>query len=84
VDQTESKLAKCFAALFPKLNADEIPLASQENVSEWDSLASLTLMGLIEEEFGRTLDYEDLESLTSFGAIVEYLERAEGKIARAA
>lgn len=84
MDETQSKLARCFAALFPKLSADEIPLASQEKLSDWDSLASLTLMGLIEEEFGRTLDYEDLEKLTSFVAIVEYLERAQGKIAKAA
>ena len=71
--ETESKLARCFAAVFPTLVPNKVVLANQENVAEWDSLASLTLLGVINEEFGLALDFEELENFTSFSAICERL-----------
>ena len=75
MDEIESKLARCFDAVFPALGGENIPSATQENLAEWDSLASLTLLGVINEEFGPALDYEDLDSFTSFGSICEILSR---------
>lgn len=73
MDDVQDKLSRCFTALFPGLRAEDIPLASQENVPEWDSLAAITMMRMIEEEFEVQLDFEELENLTSFEGICEYL-----------
>ena len=43
VKQTD-RLVRCFAAVFPNVPAELIPLASVDNVPEWDSLASVTLV----------------------------------------
>ena len=48
----ESRLIKCFAATFASLEPEEIPRADASSLPEWDSLASMTLVALIEEEFG--------------------------------
>lgn len=69
----ETRLQTCFAAVFPALPAAAIPAATQDTVSEWDSVATVTLLTVIEEEFGVTLDFEELEKLTSFQAVAATL-----------
>jgi acyl carrier protein len=73
MDAVHNKLSRCFTALFPTLGADDIPRANQESVPEWDSLAAITMMRMIEEEFDVQLDFEELENLTSFEGIHQYL-----------
>ncbi len=51
MDPVHNKLTKCFAAVFPDLPAAEIPSASLGRVPNWDSLATINLIALIEEEF---------------------------------
>ena len=76
----ESELVECFAAVFPELGRDEIPSASVDSVAEWDSLASLTLVAVVEEEFGVAIDDLDLSELGSFAAFRDYLQaHAPGK-----
>ena len=41
--------------------------------SEWDSLATVTLVALMEEEFGQNFVQEELEQLISFELIQEIL-----------
>jgi acyl carrier protein len=67
------RLVRCFAAVFPNLTPDQIPNASLENVAEWDSLASVTLVALLEQEFGAAIDIFDLPELTSFAKVQNYL-----------
>jgi acyl carrier protein len=69
----ESRLVQCFAAAFPKLGAEQIPQAEAAALEEWDSLASMTLLGLIEEEFHLRIPAQDLARLTSFSNIQNYL-----------
>jgi acyl carrier protein len=66
-------LIRCFAAVFPNVPAERIPEASVDNVPEWDSLASVTLVALLEQEFGVQINLLDLPELTSFSAIQNYL-----------
>ena len=59
--------------MFPDVPADQIPRASVSSVAQWDSLATLNLVGVLEEEFGIRFDGEDLPSLLSFELIRDRL-----------
>ena len=48
----EDRLVTCFAAVFPHMSRGEIPSAATATIEEWDSLAGVTLIALIQEEFG--------------------------------
>jgi acyl carrier protein len=60
---------------FPELPATEIPSASLGNVPNWDSLATINLVALIEEQFGIQTEPEDLARLVSFNSIMDYVKR---------
>ena len=80
MDNTEEKLIKVFETAFPDLSADRITSATQNTTPNWDSVAAITLMNLIEEEFVIQMDFEDLGELTSFQKILTYVN---GKLAQA-
>lgn len=67
------RLARCFSLVFPSLPDEAVAGASTETVSEWDSLAALTLAAVVEEEFEIKIDDLHLAELTSFDAIHRYL-----------
>jgi acyl carrier protein len=73
MDETGSRLSKCFLAIFPALQPAEIRQASAESVPDWDSLAHVTLIAVISEEFGVELDLEDFQHRTSFESIHSYV-----------
>ena len=73
----ESRLARCFAIAFPVLTPQEIPLWSMASLASWDSLAGITLISLIEEEFGVSVSPDDVPDLVSFGLILDYLRRTQ-------
>ena len=75
---TERRLTRCFAAVFPDLNAAELHRASTSTVASWDSLAAITLVSLIEEEFAVQIPVPDLAELTSFKLVLAYLEQPMG------
>jgi len=75
-----SRLVECFAAVFPGLDEAEIPRASFTSVAKWDSLATITLIGVLEEEFGVSVPPDDLELLVSFELILDYL-RSKASVA---
>ena len=81
MDNSETRLVRIFENVFPDLPADRIQNASQDSVQNWDSVAAITLMNLIEEEFGIQMDFDDLGELTSFGKILAYVD---GKVAQTA
>jgi acyl carrier protein len=65
----DSRLTNCFASAFPELRESQIPSATVENTSSWDSMGALTLAALIEEEFGVTFGDDVMPTLRSFAAI---------------
>lgn len=75
MDETKERLAKCFRLVFPGLKVPP-ESASQETVPEWDSVASITLMNVVEEEFGIQMDFEAVAELTSFHLVLEHLKTA--------
>jgi acyl carrier protein len=70
----QDRLQRCFALVFPELPESEIRGASIESVAQWDSLANINLVTLVEEDFQVEISLEDLEKLTSFEAILQYLQ----------
>ena len=81
--ELESRLVVCFAAAFPDLTREEIPSAAAGSLASWDSLASITLFSLIEEEFGVSVLPDDIPELVSFELIHEYLRGKLSSEARA-
>ncbi len=78
MDNLRERLIRCFAAVFPDLKPEEIPKASQSWVPAWDSVATVTLLSVLEEEFGVSFDLEELEHLTAFELILERLRQRVG------
>jgi acyl carrier protein len=74
MDDAREKLGRCFHLAFPKLDPSQYATASVHNVSEWDSIAQLTLLTLIGEEFGREIDFEEFEGATSFESLLQALQ----------
>ncbi|HSS20762.1 MAG TPA: acyl carrier protein [Pyrinomonadaceae bacterium] len=72
--ELEARLQKCFSAVFPNLSADEILRANSASLATWDSLATVTLVSVIEEEFGISIAPEEYEYMISFDLIRQSLE----------
>jgi acyl carrier protein len=73
MDEIRQRLINCFQVVFPDMPADEVPAASTATVANWDSVAAITMMNVIEEEFGVEMDLDDLADLDSFEKIHAYL-----------
>ena len=74
MSDVRDRLIKVFEAVFPKMPKSAIPAASQTSVASWDSVAAITLVNVIEEEFHIQMDFQDAAELTSFAKILEYLQ----------
>jgi len=73
MSDVEEQLSGCFSAIFPDLPDAEIRNASIETVSGWDSIATINLVGVIEETFEIEIDPSDLEQLASFQSAARLL-----------
>jgi acyl carrier protein len=69
----DDRLTRCFASVFPGLSPEEIRAASIESVPTWDSLAAVTLVAVLEQEFDTQIDIMELPELTSYDAVRGYL-----------
>jgi acyl carrier protein len=73
MDNLEHRLVRCFSSVFPGLNEDQIRNASVDSVPDWHSLASVTLISVVQEEFGVQVGLTDLPNLVSFSAVQNYV-----------
>lgn len=73
MDEIRQRLINCFQVVFPDMPADEVPAASTATVANWDSVAAITMMNVLEDEFGMEMDLDDLAELDSFEKIHAYL-----------
>lgn len=69
--EIESRVSKCFGNVFPELAEADRARASQASLAAWDSVAHITLLSAVSEEFGVDLEDESYESLSSFPLVVE-------------
>lgn len=70
----QERLINCFKTVFPNLSRDEILKADYDSVPTWDSLALVTLVFVIEEEFGVAIEAEEFQYMTSFDSVFQFLE----------
>ncbi len=77
MDDVKPKLIECFQIVFPDLQEKDIPTASQETIAEWDSVAAITLVNVIEEQFGIEMDLDDVADLDNFEKVRAYLEKRQ-------
>ena len=70
-----SQLEDSLAVVFPDVPRKQLSRASISSLAEWDSLATLTLVGVIEETFQIKIPLDDLEEFLSFELILDYLTR---------
>jgi acyl carrier protein len=70
----KARLRDCFAAVFPSALPGQLEQATIETIPEWDSLATVTLVAVIEEEFAVALEVEELEQLDSFEHVLQLVE----------
>jgi len=71
------RLAACFQAVSPDISIPDIQHLNLDSVETWDSVATVTLFAIIEEEFGIDLTFEDVKADYSFNGILNCLtERA--------
>lgn len=73
MDSFDQRLMNCFASAFPDLNEEQIRNASVESVAEWNSLTAVTLVALLQEEFGLQISLADLPGFVSFSAVQNYV-----------
>jgi acyl carrier protein len=74
MSDNRERLQRCFSAVFPALSADQIAQASPEETEAWDSLASLTLLEVVDEEFGVRIDPFEFAEVASFDRMLAYLD----------
>lgn len=74
MNNLETRLAQCFRNVFPDLSDSSIPAASTDTVSAWDSVAHITLLSAVSEEFGIDWEPEDYVELASFQQIADRLK----------
>lgn len=73
MDELDIHLVRCISSIFPNLTEEEIRSSDLSQLMRVDSLAAVTLLTVIDEEFGVNLDLEGLLSLDSFQAVGEHL-----------
>jgi acyl carrier protein len=71
----DDRLVRCFASVFPTLSEEEIRASNVVPLSDLDSLAGVTLVTLIDQEFGVNVDLPDLLDMGSFEAISQFLRK---------
>lgn len=70
----QERLVNCFKTVFPNLTRDEILSADYNTVPAWDSLALVTLVFILEEEFGVAIEADEFQQMTSFDSVLQFLE----------
>lgn len=69
-------LRECFRTTFPAVPPASLETLAPERDPAWDSLATLTLVMLVEERFGVRIPTDEIPRLLSFDAMAGYLERS--------
>ena len=81
-DELKQRTLQCFQAVFPELPPDEIERLSMAGYPQWDSVATVTLLAVVEEEFAVSVPAEEMENLVSFDLTLDFVERAVGSAGR--
>ena len=69
----EPRLVRCFETVFPGLSSDELKNARMDELESWDSVAAVTLINVVEEEFRIQIDPEQYTKFISFSSFMNHL-----------
>ena len=72
-EMEDDRLVRCFSSVFPDLSPEQIRTATAESLSAWDSLAAVTLVAVLQQEYGIQINLMDLPDLDSFKAVRNYV-----------
>jgi acyl carrier protein len=75
MDEMRDRLVRCFSSVFPDLTAEQIRAASPEFLSAWDSLTAVTLVAVLEQEFGLQINVSDLPETVTFDVAQNYIRK---------
>ncbi len=65
----------CVRTIFPFLPEDQVAVATKESLAEWDSLATLSLITMIEETLDLMLTDDEVQEFHSVEGIQAVLAR---------
>ncbi len=71
------ELKKKLALIEEALDTEEgvlTPETSLDGVEEWDSLTMLSLIAMLDDEFGKTISGKELKALKTVADILAYME----------
>ena len=74
MSDVESRLKSCFSVIFPKFDRSDIATATMESVTDWDSIQTVTLASVIEEEFDLQLAPDQLVQIVSYDRVLSLLK----------
>ena len=75
--QLDERLLQCFAAVFSGLSEEEIRATSSDYSGNWDSLTTVTLVAVIQEEFKVEINLSDIDEPKSYATFQNYLRRLD-------
>jgi len=73
VNDDDDRLMRCFVSAFPSATRDEIRTVKFDAMPGWDSLRGVTLLAVLDEEFGLQIDLPELLELENFDSVKRYL-----------
>jgi len=73
MSEIDQRLAALFRATFPDLDEKDLRQVTRDSIASWDSIAAVTLVTLIEDEFGEEFDLDSAAQWTSYIQIREEL-----------
>lgn len=76
MSERDIRLLRCFASVFPELSPEEIRIVSSQSTGHWDSLSTVMLTAVVQEEFNIEIEPEVVPELDSFEAFRSYLQQS--------
>lgn len=75
----DHRLREIFVTLFDRKSIEIRDDFGPQTCADWDSLASINLMYLVEREFGVEFRGSEFMEIPNFGTLRSFVERAHGK-----
>lgn len=76
----EDQLVRCFSSVFPAASRDEIITRPFDAMPGWDSLRGVTLLAVLDEQFGVQMDLSELLELGTFDALEKLLSQKANRV----
>jgi acyl carrier protein len=75
MSENKEKYAKAFVESFSLDSSIDVTILEFQGIPEWDSVGHMTLVATIEDEFGISLETDDIVDLSSYSKGIEILAK---------